>query len=118
MTLSQSAIALSAFGAFLTGALAFLFLRNPVSGAAQAMHRAEQLPEVMTNRNIAFCALALAATLYGDLKVIAVLFAAFAVMSVAVALIYWRDGLSSVKHVAAGMAAFIVVNVALFALNA
>jgi hypothetical protein len=118
MTLNQTAISLSALGVVVTGVLAFLFLRDPVSGMAQATHRAENLPEVMTNRYVAFCALALAATIYGDLKVIAVLFAAFAFTAFADARIYRRAGFPTAKHMAAGVGASIVVTVALLALTA
>ena len=90
MTLAGLAIALSGVGILVTGALAFAFLRDPVAGLEQTTHRAEKLPEVMTDRYIAFTILALGATVYGDLKVIALLFASFAFMGFADAWIYAR----------------------------
>lgn len=117
MTLAAVAIALSGVGIVVTGALAFLFLRDPVAGMAQTTHRLEKLPEVMADRYIAFAMLALGTTLYGDLKVIAALFASFAFMGFADAWIYARGGFPVAKHVGAGIAALIVVVVALLALR-
>ncbi len=116
MELGQVAIWLSGAGVLVTGVLAVLFLRDPVRGMAATTHRAEKLPEVMTDRYIAFTILALGATLYGDLNVIAVLFAAFAFMGFADAWIYARGGYPYAKHVGAGVAASVVVVVALLAL--
>ena len=118
MSLAQLAITLSGVGVLVTGALAFLFLRDPVQGMALTTHRAEKLPEVMADRYIALCVLALAATLYGDMKVIAVLFGTFAFMGFADAWIYGRGGFPIAKHMAAGILALIVMSVALFAQNA
>ena len=115
MTLAQVAIALSGVGVLVTGFLALVFLRDPVKGMQQTTHRAEKLPEVMTDRYIAFTILALAATIYGDLNVIAVLFATFAFMGFADAWIYARRGFPIAKHVGAGVAALLVVVVALMA---
>lgn len=117
MSFGVLAIALSGAGILVTGLLAVVFLRDPVSGLAQTTHRLEQLPQVMTDRYIAFAGLALFATLYGDLKVIAALFAAFAFMGFADAFIYHRAGHPTAKHMAAGAAATLVVLVALFALR-
>lgn len=117
MTLAAVAIALSGVGIVVTGALAFLFLRDPVAGMAQTTHRLEKLPEVMADRYIALAMLALGATLYGDLKVIAALFTSFAFMGFADAWIYARGGFPIAKHVGAGIAALIVVVVALLALR-
>ena len=58
---------------------------------------------------------ALGATLYGDLNVIAFLFAAFAFMGFADAFIYARGGHPISKHVTAGIAASIVAVVACLA---
>lgn len=115
MTLVQVAITLSAVGFLVTGVLALLFLRDPVAGLAQTAHRAGKLPEVMADRYIAFTGLALFATLYGDLHVIAAVFGAFAFMGFSDAYIYHRGGFSSAKHMAAGIAAALVVIVALCA---
>jgi hypothetical protein len=116
MTLTQLAIALSGLGILVTGFLSVIFLRDPIKGLEQTTHRAEELPKVMTNRYIAMTMLALGATLYGDLKVIAVLFASFAYMGFADAWIYIRKGTSYKNHVGAGVAASLVVIVALAAL--
>ena len=115
MTLEGAAIALSGMGILVTGVLALLFLRDPVAGMAQTTHRLEKLPEVMADRYIALMILTIGATLYGDMKVIAVLFASFAFMGFADAWIYARGGFSFAKHLAAGVAASIVVVVALLA---
>ena len=117
MTLAGAAIALSGVGILVTGALALMFLRDPVAGMAQTTHRIDKLPEVMADRYIAFAMLALGATLYGDLKVIAVLFTSFAFMGFADAWIYARGGFPIAKHLGAGIAAAIVVVVALMALR-
>lgn len=117
MTLHAVAITLSGIGILVTGALALLFLRDPVAGMTQTSHLPEKLPQVMADRYVAFTILALGATLYGDLKVIAVLFATFAFMGFADAWIYARGKHPVAKHAAAGFAALIVVGVALFALQ-
>jgi hypothetical protein len=83
----------------------------------QTTHQYEKLPDVMTDRYIAFAGLALFATLYGDLKVIAALFAAYAFTGFADAFIYHRGGYPIAKHMVAGIAATLVVFVALFALR-
>jgi hypothetical protein len=117
MTLTQLAIALSGAGVLVTGALAVIFLRDPVAGLAHTTHRAEKLPQVMTDRYIAMTMLAVGATLYGDMAVIAVLFASFAFMAFADAWIYIRSGHPYKKHVGAGIAASLVVIVAFMALR-
>lgn len=117
MMLSTLAISLSALGVLVTGALAFVFIRDTETGMAQTTHQYDKLPQVMTDRYIAFTGLALFATIYGDLKVIAALFAAYAFMGFADAYIYHRGGYPMAKHMAAGIAATLVVFVALFALR-
>ncbi len=117
MTAYAVTIALSGVGILVTGALALAFLRDPVAGLEQTTHRAEKLPEVMADRYVAFTVLALGATIYGDLNVIAVLFATFAFMGFAGAWIYARSNFPIAKHVAAGFAALIVVGVALLAMR-
>lgn len=118
MTLATLAIILSGAGILVTGLLAVVFLRDPVTGMAQVTHRAEQLPEVMTDRYIAFTGLTIFATLYGDMKVIAAWFAALGFMAFADAFIYQRAGFPIAKHMAAGVAAALVMIVALLALRA
>ncbi|MEO1140052.1 MAG: hypothetical protein AAFW87_11415 [Pseudomonadota bacterium] len=117
MTLVQVTLALSGLGVLVTAVLSVLFLRDPIGGLATTTHRAEKLPEVMTDRYIAFTFLAIGATLYQDLNVIAVLFGAFAFMGFADAYIYARGGHPYKKHLAAGVAASVVVVVACMAMS-
>ena len=117
MTLEGAAITLSGVGILVTGALALVFLRDPIAGLTHTTHRMEKLPEVMTDRYIAFTMLTVGATLYGDLNVIAVLFTTFAFMGFADAWIYARGGFAYGKHLAAGIAASIVVIVAVLAMG-
>ncbi|SLN15411.1 hypothetical protein ROG8370_00412 [Roseovarius gaetbuli] len=116
MTLTSLAIALSGAGVLVTGTLAALFLRDPVAGMAAAQHRADKLPEVMADRFVGMGVLALAATLYGDLKVIAVLFAVFAYTGFHDAWIYARGGFATGTHLAAGFAGAFVSVVAMVAM--
>jgi hypothetical protein len=115
MTLAQFAILLSAGGVVLTGWLAAIFVVDPVRGMARVSHRLEDLPKVMADRYIAFMALAAGATWYGDLAVIAYLFAVFAFMALADAVIYVRVNKPFLPHLLAGIAAACVALVALFA---
>ncbi len=117
MTLGGVVIALSGAGALVTGVLAALFLRDPVSGMAATAHRAEQLPRVMANRYVAMLILAIAATIHGEPGVIAVLFVAFSFMAFHDAWIYRQAGHSVAKHIGAGVAALIVVVVAVLAMG-
>jgi len=115
MTLAQLAIVLSGAGVLVTGLLAVIFWRDPVKGLEQTAHRADKLPQVMTDRYIAMLMLAIGATLYRDMLVIAMLFASFAYMGFADAWIYARSGNPYKKHVGAGIAASFVMIVALAA---
>jgi hypothetical protein len=117
MTLSFLALILSWLGVAVTLALALSFIISPAFGMAQAQHRLERLPRVMTDRYVAFVALALGAVLYGDLKVAAYLFAVFAFMGFADAVIYARSGNPNWKHIAAGVAASVVAGVVFAAHN-
>lgn len=117
MTLAGLAIALSGAGVLVTAVLAVLFLRDPVAGMAATTHRPEQLPQVMADRYVAMLILALGATVHGDPAVIAVLFAAFAYMAFHDAWIYARAGFAVARHLGAGIAALIVVAVAVLALG-
>ena len=112
MDLATLAIALSGAGVLVTGALAVLFLRDPVAGMAITRHRPQELPQIMADRYVAMVALALAATVYGDLKVIAVLFGAFGYMGLHDAWVYLRAGHSWGNHLAAGVAGMLVCGVA------
>lgn len=115
MSLASLAILLSAGGILVTGYLATIFIASPVAGMAKVHHRAEQLPQVMTDRYIAFALLALGATLYGDLKVIAYLFAVFSYVALHDAAIYARAQKPLRPHLIAGVAAALVAAVAFFA---
>lgn len=116
MTMATLAVILSVGGVVVTGLLAALFIRDPQRGLVLATHRPEMLPQVMADRYTAMCFLAVGATLYGDLKVIAWLFAAFALMGCADGWIYARAGHPYMKHLLSGVAAAVVVAAALIAL--
>ena len=113
---SNFALAGSALGVAVTAALALVFIRDPVKGMVQTTHHQDQLPQVMTGRYVALAALALGATLYADMTVIAFLFAVFAFLGFADAAIYWRAGRPFLKHLIAGSTALAVMAMAIVAL--
>ena len=113
--LTTLALAGSALGVAVTATLAAVFVRDPVKGMAQTTHHADQLPQVMTGRYIALTLLALGATLYGNMTVIAFLFGVFAFLGFADATIYSRAGRPALKHLVAGLTALAVMAVALAA---
>ncbi|WP_101068276.1 hypothetical protein [Roseovarius salinarum] len=113
MTLASLATALAGIGAAVMAVLALLFWRDPAQAMRLTTHRAEALPQVMVDRYAAFGVLAVGAALSGDPVVIAWLFSAFALMGFADAWIYARAGYAFAKHLAAGVAALVVVAVAL-----
>ena len=113
--LSTLALIGSGAGVAVTGTLAALFIRNPAQGMAQTTHHAEQLPLVLTGRYVALTLLALGATIYGNMAVIAFLFAVFAFLGFADAFIYARAGRPMAKHLTAGITAALVAAVALAA---
>ena len=115
MDLATLALICSALGVVVSGVLAWLFIADPENGLKQSTHRRDQLPFVMADRYIAFAWLALFATLYRDMNVIAAVFAAFAFMALADAWIYARAGHAYVKHLMAGIGALLVVAIALMA---
>ena len=114
-TLANIAMIGSGAGVVVTGLLATLFTLNPAKGMVEATHHAEQLPQVMAGRYIALTMLALGATIYGDMAVIAFLFAVFAFLGFADAFIYARANRPMAKHLIAGITAAIVAAVALAA---
>lgn len=114
--LGSLAIAGSAGGILVTGLLAAMFLIDPAKGMAWATHRVANLPRVMTDRYVAFTLLAIGATLYRDMNVIAFLFAVFAFIGLADAWIYARDRAPYSKHLMAGVAAALVAAVAVAAM--
>lgn len=115
MDLGNVTIWLSLGGALVTGYLALIFLRSPERGMAEATHRLEKLPQVMTGRYLSFAFLALAAAWHGDPIVICGLFISFAFMGLVDGAIYARAGHPFIKHAGAGVAAAIVAGVAFFA---
>ncbi len=115
MSLSLLAIYLSAGGVLVTGWLAAIFVVNQARGMVLVNHRTEDLPKVMADRYVAFMALAAGATWYGDLAVIAYLFAVFAFMALADAVIYLRVKQPFLPHLIAGIAAAGVALVAFLA---
>ena len=115
ISLSSLALGGSALGVAVTATLAAVFIRDPIRGMAQTTHHPDQLPQVMTGRYIALTALALGATLYGNMAVIAFLFAVFAFLGFADAFIYARAGRPALKHIIAGATAFAVMSCAIAA---
>ena len=93
-----------------------MFVRDPVKGMLQTTHHPEQLPQVMTGRYIALTAFALGATIYGNMAVIAFLFAVFAFLGFADAIIYTHAGRPAAKHLIAGVTALAVAACALAAI--
>jgi hypothetical protein len=114
-SLSTFALAGSALGVAVTAALAAVFIRDPVKGMVHTTHHPDQLPQVMTGRYIALTLLALGATLYANMAVIAFLFAVFAFLGFADATIYSRAGRPALKHFVAGFTALAVMALALAA---
>ncbi|MGV6812596.1 MAG: hypothetical protein ACWA47_10135 [Brevirhabdus sp.] len=117
MSLASVAIILAGAGVVVTGLLALAFLRDPAKGLEQTTHHLEDLPKVMADRYLFMTFLALGAVIHGDMAVIAWLFAGFAFMGYADALIYARAGKSYSKHFVAGVAASVVMIVAVLALR-
>jgi hypothetical protein len=99
-------------GALVTLWLAVDFARDPEAGMRRATHRPEMLPQVMVGRYAAFTALAIGAVLYGDLVVIAALFAVFAALSAYDAALYARAGHPFAPHAAAAVGCCIVIGLA------
>lgn len=83
--------------------MAWMFWTDPDKGLAETTHRPEMLPRVLADRYTAFAVLALAATLYGDLNVLAVLFAVCAFMGLADGMMYARKGHPHSKHTMSGI---------------
>lgn len=103
-------------GVLVTAAIFLAFLTDPARGMAQADHRLEQLPQVMTGRYAANAFLAVAAAIHGRPGPIAVLFAAFALMSFWDTWTYASRGLPYRPHALAGVASVLVAAVAVLVL--
>lgn len=116
MDLPTIAIVMASIGAIVPGILGIYFLVNPEKGLALSAHRAELLPNVMTDRYFGLTALALGAAFYGDLVVIAFLYAVFAFLAFADTFIYARRGHAFANHLAAGLLSLLVVFVACYSL--
>lgn len=117
MTLSTLTLILASLGVVWTAVIAFVFWRDPVKGMVITTHHLDQLPQVMTDRYFAFVLLALGAVIYGDLKVVAFLFAVFSFMGFADAAIYRPVSKPIAKHLSAGIFGALVSVVALLAVN-
>jgi hypothetical protein len=115
MTLTAITLILAGIGCVWTGLLAIAFLRDPAHGMTMTSHTEDQLPRVMVGRYVLLVALAVAALIYRDLRVIAFLYSGFAFLGFADAFIYSRVRKPAAKHVMAGISALIVVLVALAA---
>lgn len=115
-TLATLALVGSGLGVAVTATLAAVFIRDPIKGMVQTTHHMEQLPQVMTGRYVALTALALGATFYGNMAVIAFLFAVFAFLGFADATIYSRAGRPAFKHLIAGCTALVVTVLAIAAI--
>jgi hypothetical protein len=115
-SLSTLALAGSALGVAVTATLAAVFIHDPIKGMAQTTHHPDQLPQVMTGRYVALTLLALGATIYGNMHVIAFLFAVFAFLGFADATIYARAGRPVLKHLVAGFTALAVTAIAVAAI--
>jgi len=111
-----SAHILAWVGAAITGGLALVCLPNPVRGLVLLTHRVEQLPQVMLDRYIAVFGFSLFVAIYGDLAVLAAWAFVLAFMAFADTVIYARIGHPFGKHLSAGIAALVVLAVALIAL--
>ncbi len=115
MGAGELSIILAWAGVIVTGWLALLFVLDPAQGMRHTTHRLDQLPRVMADRYIAMAFLAVGAAWKGDPAVIAWLFAAFAFMGLADAVIYARAGQPMGRHLAAGLAAAVVAAIAAWA---
>lgn len=115
MALSTIALALAAVGMLGTLYLAVIFQRNPATALERVHHLPEQLPKVMTGRYIGNFVLALGALLYGDMLVITVLYAVFALESVYDVVIYRKVGKPFGPHMQGAVLSDLVCLVALVA---
>ncbi len=107
MSLGLIALLCGGLAVLVLGALALIVARDPVGGLASLTHRPAQLPLVLADRYAAFAGLALAALVWGDLRMLLALFLAFAWMGLADGLIYARAGEAHLKHTASGVASLI-----------
>lgn len=95
--------------------IALQFRSNPSAALHSVEHLEAALPWVMAGRYLAFALLSIAATLYGDLSVIAGLFGVFAVLGFFDTVLYSRLGAPVFKHLTAGLGALVVAAVAFIA---
>lgn len=114
------AIIFAGIGVLVTGWLAWNFVRDTEAGMAAVSHKLDQLPHVMTGRYAGFFMLAVGAFLYGDLKVIAALYAVFAFCAFWDGGVYYRlrgtrDDVNPIPHFTAGVAGAVAAATALWA---
>lgn len=107
MTLTTLAPLCGGLSVAVLAMLAGVVARDPVRGLAQLTHRPAQLPLVLADRYVAFAGLALAALVWGDLRMLLALFLAFAFMGFADGRIYARAGHPHIKHTASGVASLV-----------
>ena len=117
MDWASAATIMAWVGVVVTGGIAGLCLRDPVAALAFLTHRAEQLPQVMLDRYLAFFGFSVFATLYGDLKVLMAWTLVLAFMALADAFIYARLGKPYMKHFSSGVLALIAFAVFFAALK-
>lgn len=117
MSLTTITLILAALGVVWTSVLAIVFLRDTDKGMDMTAHVTEDMPKVLRNHYVPFAVMAFGATLYGDLLVIAGLFAAFSYMGFADVYTYKKVGKPIAKHMSAGISGAIVVVFALLALK-
>ncbi len=97
--------------------LAWAFWSDPDKGMAFAIHRPEQLPQVMVNRYFVIFMFMGGALVSGDLRWIAYAFAVNGIAPLWDALIYRRAGKSWQKHLVPAAVSAVVVAGALVQLN-
>jgi hypothetical protein len=117
MDWASAATVMAWVGVAVTGGIAAVCLRDPVAGLAVLTHRAEQLPQVMLDRYLAFFGFSVFAAIYGDLTVMIAWTLVLAFMALADAFIYARLGKPYMKHLSAGVVAFIASAVFVAALK-
>lgn len=110
--MTLAALICCVLGGLVVARLAYLFATDVDYALKDTDHHRENLPHVMADRYTMMAVFAFAAAAYGDLNVIAVLFAGFAFLGFADAFIYAQARKRIIKHVLAGVAGAIVAVVA------
>lgn len=99
--------------AILVAGLSLAFWRDPEAGMRLATHRKDQLPRVMADRYLAVAVIAVGLIVWGSVEMVAVFFAASAIMGLGDGWIYARAGLPHGKHTATGVLALIALAITL-----